>query len=63
MLIENLKRHKSSCTEKITAELIKAGGRTIRYETHKLINSTWDKEEFSEEWKNLIIISIYTMVC
>jgi len=28
-------------TDQITAELIKAGGRTIHSEIHKLINSTW----------------------
>jgi hypothetical protein len=35
----------------MTAELIKAGGRTIHCEIHKIITSLWNKEEFSEEWK------------
>jgi hypothetical protein len=39
MAIENLKRHKSPGVDQIQAELIKAGGRTIRSEIHKLINS------------------------
>jgi hypothetical protein len=39
MAIENLKRHKSSGTDQISTELIKLGGRTIRPEIHKLINS------------------------
>jgi hypothetical protein len=37
MAIENLKRNKSPVIDKIPTELIKAGGRTIRSEIHKLI--------------------------
>jgi len=37
MAIENLKRHKSPGIDRIPAELIKAGGRTIRYENHKIL--------------------------
>jgi hypothetical protein len=39
MTSEKLKRHKSPGTDQIPAELIKGGGRTIRSEIHKLINS------------------------
>ena len=39
--------------------MIKAGGRTIRYEIHKLIISVWNKEELPEEWKESIIVPIY----
>ena len=39
--------------------MIKAGDRTIRSEIHKLINSIWNKEELSEEWKESIIVPIY----
>jgi hypothetical protein len=42
---ENLKTHKSPGTDHIPAEVIKAGGRTIHSEIHKLINSIWNKEE------------------
>jgi len=59
MAIEKLKRHKSQGTNKIPAEMIQAGGRSIRSEIHKLINSIWNKEELSEEWKELIILPIY----
>jgi hypothetical protein len=48
--IEKLKRHKSPGIDQIPAELIKAGGRTIRSENHKLINSNWNKEELPEQW-------------
>jgi len=39
MATEKLTRHKSPGNEQIPAELIKAGGRKICYEIHKLINS------------------------
>jgi hypothetical protein len=55
MAIEKLKRHK----DQIPAELIKAGGRTIRSEIHKLINSIWNKKELPEQWKESIIVPIY----
>jgi len=34
--------------------MIKAGGRTIYSEIHKLINSIWNKENLPEQWKELI---------
>jgi hypothetical protein len=39
MATEKPKRHKSRGTDQISAELIKAGGRIIRSEIHKLIIS------------------------
>jgi len=47
--IEKLKRHKSPGIDQIPAELIKAGGRTIHCEIHKLIDSIWNKKELSEQ--------------
>jgi hypothetical protein len=41
------------------AELIRAGGRTICSEIHKLINFIWKKGELSEEWKESITVPIY----
>jgi len=38
--------------------LIKAGGRIICYEIHKLIISIWNKEELAKEWKESIIVPI-----
>jgi hypothetical protein len=55
MAIERLKRNKSPGIDQIPAELIKADDRTFRSETHKLINSIWNKEEMPEEWKQSII--------
>jgi len=52
-------RHKLPSTDQIPAELIKAEGRAIRSEIHKLINSVWNKEELPEEWKESIIVPVY----
>jgi len=49
--------HKSPGIDQISANLIKAEGRTIHYEIHKLI-SVWNKEELPEEWKESIIAPI-----
>jgi hypothetical protein len=49
LAIEKLKRQ-------IPAALIKAGGRTIHYEIHKLIIAILKKEELPEEWKETIIV-------
>ena len=49
LAIGNLGSHKSRGSDQIPAELIKAGGRKIRYEIYKLIISIWNKEEFPEE--------------
>ena len=45
MAIEKLKRHKSPGTDQIPAEFIQSGGKTFRSESHKPINSIWNKEE------------------
>jgi len=59
MAIEKLKSNKSPGIDQIPSELIKAGGRTICFEIHKLIISIWSKEELAEEWKELVIVPIY----
>ena len=59
MAIEKLKSHKSPGIDQIPTELIKEGGRTIRYQIHKLIFSIWNKEGLPEEWKESIIVPIH----
>jgi hypothetical protein len=59
LAIEKLKSHKSPGTDQIPAELIKAGGRTIRGAIHKLIIAIWNKRELPEEWKESIIVPIH----
>jgi len=56
---DNLKSHKSPDIDQIPAELIKAGGRTICLEIHKLITSFWKKEKLPEERKESIIVPIH----
>jgi hypothetical protein len=59
MATEKLQGHKSQDIDQISAELKKAGGRTIHSEIHKLINSIWNMDELPEEWKESIIVPIY----
>ena len=59
LAIDKLKSHKLPGIDQILAELIKAGGRTIGLEIHKLITSIWKKEELPEEWKESIIVRIH----
>ena len=49
LAIEKIKSHKSPGIDQIPAELIKAGGSTIRYAIHKLIIAIWNKEELPGE--------------
>jgi hypothetical protein len=44
LVSEKIKSHKSPGIDQIPAELIKAGGRTIRCAIHKLIMAIWNKE-------------------
>jgi hypothetical protein len=39
--------------------LIQAGGKTLRSEINKLVNSVWKKEKLSGPWKDSIIASDY----
>jgi hypothetical protein len=43
----------------LSEELIKAGGKTTRYEIQKLIISIWNEEALPKEWKESIIAPIY----
>jgi hypothetical protein len=58
MATEKLKRRKSPGIDQIPAELVKACGRTIRCEIHKLINSIWNKEKLPERWKESVIVPV-----
>jgi hypothetical protein len=52
LAIEKLKRHKSPGIDQIPAQLIKAGGRTIRCAIHKLIIAIWNKEDLPESGRS-----------
>jgi hypothetical protein len=47
LAIEKLRSYKSPGIDQIPAKLIRAGGRTICGEIHKLIISIWKKEKFA----------------
>jgi hypothetical protein len=48
--------------DQILAQSMKARGRTIRYDIHKLINSIWNKEELPEERKESVIVLTFSKV-
>ena len=56
---EKLQNHKSPGNDQISAELIKAGGKTVCFEIQKLIIYIWNKEKMPEVWKETIIAPIY----
>ena len=57
MATEKLKGPKSPGIDQIPAEVFKAGSRKIRCEINKIINSTWNKGQLHEEWKESIIVT------
>ena len=59
LAIDKLKSHISPGIDQIPAKLIKAGGRTICLEIHKLITSIWKKKKLPKEWKESIIVHIH----
>jgi hypothetical protein len=52
-------KHKSPGINQTPAEVIKADGREICSEIHQLINSMWNMEKLTEEWKKSIIEPSY----
>jgi hypothetical protein len=57
--IGKLKRYKSPGVDQVPAELIQAGGETLRSEIHKLIRLIWNKEELPHQWKESIVVPIH----
>jgi hypothetical protein len=54
-----LKRYKSPGVDQIPAEIIQAGGETVRSEIHKLIKLIRNKVELSHQWKQAIVVPVY----
>jgi hypothetical protein len=54
--IAKLKKYKLPGSNKIPAKLIQAGGKTLQFEIHKLIN--WNKEQSPDKWKESITVPI-----
>jgi hypothetical protein len=57
-----LKKYKSPGNDQIPAELIQAQGEILLSVIYKLINSVWNKEELSDQWKESIIVPIQKRV-
>jgi hypothetical protein len=60
--IAKLKKFKSPVSDQITAEPIQAGGEMLLSTIHKCINSIWNKEQLSTQWKESIIALIHNKV-
>jgi hypothetical protein len=58
--IGKLKSYKSLGTDQIPAKLIKTGGETLYSKINRLICSMWNKEELPQQWKESVIVPIYT---
>jgi hypothetical protein len=57
--IGKLKRYKPPGVDEIPAELIQAGGETLRSEIHKIIKLIWNKEELPHQWKESFVVPIH----
>jgi hypothetical protein len=54
-----LKKYKLTGSDQIPAEMIQAGGETLKFEIQNLINSIWNMEEFPDQWKQSIMVHFY----
>jgi hypothetical protein len=59
LAISKFKIYKPAGSIRIPAELIQAEVETLGYKIHKLNNSTWNKEESPDQWKESIIVPIH----
>jgi hypothetical protein len=57
--IGKVKRYKSPAVDQISAELIQAGGETLRSEIHKLLKLIWNKEEFPHQLKESVVVPFH----
>jgi hypothetical protein len=57
--LEKLKRYKSPGTDQNPAELLVAGGETLRSDIRKLINSEWNNKGLPQHCKESLIPFIY----
>jgi hypothetical protein len=57
--VGKLKRSEYPGVDQIPAELIQAGGETLRSEIHKLIKLIWNKQELPHQWKESIVVPIH----
>jgi hypothetical protein len=54
-----LKKYKSPGSDQISAELIQGEGETLVSAIYRLVNSIWNKEVLSDQWKESIIVTVH----
>ena len=59
LAIQKLQSLRSTGTDQIPSEMVKAGGKTIRPEIPKVINSISNKDELPEDWKESITVPMH----
>jgi hypothetical protein len=57
--IGKFKKYKSPGNDQIPTELIQAGGVILLSTIHRLINSVWNKEHLTDQWKESIIVPVH----
>jgi hypothetical protein len=57
--IAKLKKYKSLGSYQIPAEVIQGGGEALLCKVQELVNSIWNKEELSDQWKETIFVPNY----
>jgi hypothetical protein len=57
--VGKLKRHKSPGVDQTPAELIQAGGETLRLEIHELVKLIWKKVGLLHQWRELIVVPVH----
>ena len=58
-VISRLKRRKAPGYDKISSEVLKAGGQTIIEILHKIFNSIWSQEKTPEDFSRMIVLPIH----
>ena len=54
-VIWQMKNHKATGEDEVSAELLKHGGREFELRIIELIKEIWTKEEMPRDWRNAII--------
>jgi hypothetical protein len=56
--VGDLKNYKSTGSDDILSELFQAGGETLVFVIHKLIDTIWNKEKMPDQWNESIVVGI-----
>lgn len=57
--IREIKNNKAPGNDGINIEIIKAGGKEIAIQIHKLLTQIWRKEEMPKDWEEAIIVPLH----